>query len=59
MFSYIDSHLTITRSLSQTGPQPQHQVDGRLLRDAVVGQRPRPLQLLPREDQPLLVPWNV
>ena len=35
--------------------QPQHQVQRRLLLDAVVGQRPAVLELLAREDQPLLV----
>merc|ERR1711997_852911 len=38
--------------------QPQHQVEGGLLLDVVVGQRPSILQLLAGKDQPLLIRWN-
>merc|ERR1719412_2742134 len=38
-----------------TSPQPQDKVKGRLLLDVVIRQSPAVLQLLAREDQPLLV----
>ena len=38
--------------------QTQHQVQGRLLLDVVVGQRAAVLQLLAGEDQTLLVGWD-
>merc|ERR1719209_2794539 len=41
--------------LLSTSPQPEDEVEGRLLLDVVVGQSPAILQLLASEDQPLLV----
>ena len=38
--------------------EAEDQVQRRLLLDAVVGQRAPVLQLLPREDEPLLVRWD-
>ena len=38
--------------------EAKHQVQRGLLLDAVVGQRAVVLQLLPREDEPLLLRWD-
>merc|ERR1719153_1799608 len=38
-------------------PQPEHEVEGGLLLDVVIGKGPSVLQLLPREDESLLV-WG-
>ena len=38
--------------------EAEHQVQRGLLLDAVVGQRAVVLQLLPREDEPLLLRWD-
>ena len=40
---------------SHPTPEPEDQVQGALLLDVVVGQSAPVLQLLPSEDQPLLV----
>ena len=44
--------------LDHAAPESEHQVEGRLLLDVVVGQGPAVLKLLPSEDQPLLVRRN-
>ena len=44
--------------LDDATTQPQHQVEGGLLLDVVVGQGPAILQLLARKDEPLLVGGN-
>merc|ERR1719457_98501 len=46
------------RRLDDTSPQPEHQMEGGLLLDVVVGQGPAIFQLLAGEDQTLLVWWD-
>merc|ERR1712113_97724 len=41
-----------------TSPQSEHEMEGRLLLDVVVGESSSILQLLSSEDQPLLIGWN-
>ena len=41
--------------LDHSSTQPEHQVEGALLLDVVVGEGPAVLKLLAGEDQPLLV----
>ena len=43
------------RGLNDPAAQAQHQVEGGLLLNVVVGQGPPVLQLLPGKDQPLLL----
>uniref|UniRef100_A0A453GZZ4 Uncharacterized protein n=1 Tax=Aegilops tauschii subsp. strangulata TaxID=200361 RepID=A0A453GZZ4_AEGTS len=45
----------LERGLDDAPAEAEHEVQRRLLLDVVVGQRAPVLQLLPREDQPLLV----
>ena len=44
--------------LDHAAAQPQHQVEGALLLDVVVGEGPPILELLPSKDQPLLIRGN-
>merc|ERR1719433_2162318 len=44
--------------LDDSSSQSEHEVEGGLLLDVVVGQSPPILQLLPGKDQPLLVWWD-
>jgi len=48
----------LDEDLHGTTSQSEHQVQGRLLLDVVIGQRPSILQLLSRENQPLLLRWD-
>merc|ERR1712091_493914 len=53
--------VSLSLSISELGhaaTEPEHQVQRRLLLDVVVRERPAVLELLPREDQPLLVRGN-
>ena len=43
---------------TEEGLRPDHQVESRLLLDVVVHQGANVLQLLPGEDEPLLIGWN-
>ena len=44
--------------LDDSSSQSEHQVEGGLLLDVVVGESPPVLQLLPGKDQPLLIRRN-
>ena len=44
--------------LDDSSSQSEHQVEGGLLLDVVIRQSPAVLQLLPGEDQPLLIRRN-
>ena len=44
--------------LDHSTTQPEHQVEGALLLDVVVGEGPAVLELLPSKDQPLLIRRN-
>ena len=44
--------------LDHSTTQPEHQVEGALLLDVVVGEGPAVLELLPSKDQPLLIRGN-
>merc|ERR1719320_1073216 len=46
------------RWFDDTSPQPEHQMEGGLLLDVVVGQGPAVFKLLSGEDQTLLVWWD-
>merc|ERR550514_1140484 len=51
-------HLGLGGELRHAAAEPQHQVQRRLLLDVVVRERAAVLELLAREDQPLLVGQN-
>ena len=54
----LGGRVVLLLPLLGASPQPQHQVEGGLLLDVVVGQSPPILQLLPGKDQPLLIRRN-
>ena len=51
----VEVDLGVGAALAAAAAEPEHQVQRRLLLDVVVGQRALVLQLLPGEDQALLV----
>merc|ERR1719278_1803818 len=54
----LGGRVVLLLPLLGSSPQPQHQVEGGLLLDVVVGQSPPVLQLLPGKDQSLLIRWD-
>ena len=51
----VEVDLGVGAALAAAAAEPEHQVQRRLLLDVVVGQRALVLQLLPGEDEPLLL----
>merc|ERR1711997_621640 len=58
VWDLLGGRVVLLLPLLGSSPQPQHQVEGGLLLDVVVGQSPPVLQLLPGKDQSLLIRWD-
>ena len=58
LFAVVLGSQSLERRLNDAATETEHQVQGRLLLDVVVGERAAVLELLAREDQALLIRGN-
>ena len=58
VLDFLGGGVVLLLALLSASPQPEHQVEGGLLLDVVVGQGPAIFKLLAGEDETLLVWWD-